>query len=124
AMKVARRATRGLDEAGCGAEVPFFVGVEDGDHGNFGQVQAFTQKIDTDQDIELAFAECAQNFDPFDSVDFAVEVPDVDADVPQIIGKFFGGACGQGGDENAFFGIHAFADFVDQIVDLPFERLQ
>jgi hypothetical protein len=47
-------AAHGLDERAGGAEEAFLVGVEDGDEGDFGQVEAFAEKIDADEDVELA----------------------------------------------------------------------
>jgi hypothetical protein len=41
---VAGGAADGLDEAALGAEEAFFVGVEDGDEGDLGEVEAFAEK--------------------------------------------------------------------------------
>ena len=65
----------------------------------------------------------AQNFHALDGVNLAVQIADVDADVAQVIGQFLRRALGQGRDQRAFFFVGAFADFLDQIVDLAFERL-
>ena len=41
----------------CGAaEEAFFVGVEDGYEGDFGEVEPFAEEVDADEDVVLAFA--------------------------------------------------------------------
>ena len=49
AFDVARAAADGLNQRGGAAEIAFFVGVQNGDQRNFGQVQAFAQQVDADQ---------------------------------------------------------------------------
>ena len=46
--------TDGLDERGGAAQITFFVGVENGDEGDFRQVEAFAQQVDADEDVEFA----------------------------------------------------------------------
>src|SRR5690348_4178233 len=54
ALDVAGAAANGLNERGGAAEITFLVGVENGDEGNFGKVEAFAEKIDADEDVEFA----------------------------------------------------------------------
>jgi hypothetical protein len=46
-----------------GAEEAFLVGVEDGDEGDLGEVEALAGEVDTDEDVVLAFAEVAGEAD-------------------------------------------------------------
>ena len=62
------------------AEEAFFVGVEDGDERNFGQVEAFAQEVDADEDVEFALAQIAQELDAFERLDLGVHVAAADAD--------------------------------------------
>jgi hypothetical protein len=78
AVEMAGGAAGGLDQAGGAAQVAFLVGVQDGDEGDFGQIEAFAEEVDADEHVELAFAQGAQDFDTFDGVDFAVEIADVE----------------------------------------------
>jgi len=48
AVEMASGAADDLDESGFGAEETFFVGVEDGNEGDFGEVEAFAEEVDTD----------------------------------------------------------------------------
>ena len=50
----ARGAAYDLNQAAVGAQEAFFVGVEDGNEGDFGDVQAFAQEVDTDQHVKQA----------------------------------------------------------------------
>ena len=121
AMEMTGGAAGGLNQAGGAAEVAFLVGVEDGDEGNLGKIKAFAEEVDADEDVEVAFAQGAEDFDTFDGVDFAVEIADVNADIAQVIGEFLGSALGEGGDQDAFVLFDAFARLFDQIIDLAAE---
>ena len=115
---VAGGAADGLDEGGGGSEEAFFVGVEDGDEGDFGQVEAFAEQVDADEDVVFAEAELAEEFDALQGVDVGVEVADFDAGVEEVVGEVFGHFFGEGGDEDAFVFGGSGADFADKVVDL------
>ena len=118
---VAGGAAGGLDEGGFAAEEAFFVGVEDADEGDFGEVEAFSEKVDANEDVAVAFAEGAEDFDAFDGVDVAMEVADFESDIAEVVGEVFGGAFGEGGDEDALAALDALAAEFDGFVDLAFE---
>ncbi len=101
AFDVAGGAADGLDEGALGAEEAFFVGVEDGDEGDFGEVEAFAEEVDADEDVVLAFAEVAEEFDAFEGFDLGVHVAAADAYFGVVAGEVFGHALGEGGDEDA-----------------------
>ena len=60
ALSVSCGAADGLDERAFGTQKSFFVGVEDADQGDFGQIEAFAQQVDADEHIELSEAQIAQ----------------------------------------------------------------
>ena len=122
AFEMAGAAADGLDERSAGTQEAFFVGVENGDERDFGQVESFAQKIDADQYVELAFAQIAQNFDPLERFDFRVHVAALHADFAVVLGEIFGHALGEGGYQHAFAFLDARADLVQQVVDLAFHR--
>jgi len=43
-----------LDQGTARSQETLLVGVQDGDQGDLGQVQALAQQVDADQDVELA----------------------------------------------------------------------
>jgi len=47
----------------------FLVRVEDGDEGDFGEVEAFAEEVDADEDVVLAAAERAEELDAFEGFD-------------------------------------------------------
>ena len=118
---VAGGAAGGLHEGGLAAEEAFFVGIEDADEGDFGEVEAFAEEVDADEDVAVALAEGAEDFDALDGVDVAVEVADFEADVAEVVGEVLGGAFGEGGDEDALAALDALAAEFDGFVDLAFE---
>ena len=54
-LLVARSPPRSLDERSRGPQEPLLIGVENRDERDFRKVEAFTQKVDADKNIELAF---------------------------------------------------------------------
>ena len=66
---------------------PLFVGVEDGDERDFGEVEAFAQQVDADEDVELTETEVAQDVDAGERVDVGVEVADADAEAVEVVGE-------------------------------------
>ena len=121
AVEVAGGATGGLDEGGLVAEKAFFVGIENTDERNLGEVEAFAEKVDADENVELGGAEGAQDFDALDGVDVGVEVAHLEIDASEIVGEVFGGFFGESGDEDALVFFHPLAAEFDGFVDLAFE---
>ena len=118
---VAGGATDGLDEGALAAKEAFFVGVKDGDEGDLGQVQAFAKEVDADQDVVLAFAEVAEEFDPLESFDLGVHVAAADADLSVVACEVLGHALGEGGDKDALVVGSAVTDLGEEVVDLALD---
>ena len=100
------------------AEEALLVGVEDGDERHLGQVEALPQEVDADQHVELAQAEVPQDLDALDGVDLGVEVPDLDAQLEEVVGEVLGHLLGERGDEDAVALGDPLVDVLDQVVDL------
>ena len=115
---VARGAAARLDEGARAAQEALFVGVEDRDEGDFGQVEAFPEKIDTDQHVELAAPEVAKNLDAFERVNVAVQIPNANTKLGVVLGQILGHALRQRGHEHALVLGGALPDAREQIVDL------
>jgi hypothetical protein len=92
---VAGGASNGLDEGALGAEEALFVGVQYCYQRDFGEVEAFAEEIDADEDVLLAFAEVAEEFDAFGGFDFGVQVSVADAYFGLVAGEVFGHALGE-----------------------------
>ena len=69
ASHVARGAADGLDERGLRAQEALLVGIENGDEGAFGNVEALAQQIDADQNVEGAEPQIANNLDALQRLD-------------------------------------------------------
>ena len=76
---VARGTAHRLDQRGLGAEEALLVGVEDRHECHLGKIEAFTEKVDADEHVELAEAKVPHDLDPFDRVDVRVQVADLEA---------------------------------------------
>ena len=63
-------AAHGLDQRAGGAEKAFLVGVEDGDEGDFGQVEALAEKVDADQRVVLSTAQGGEKLDALEGFYF------------------------------------------------------
>ena len=120
---VARRAADGLDQRGARAQEALLVGVEDRHQGHLGQVEALTQEVDADQDVELAGAQFAQQLDTAQRVDVAVQVAHLDAEFQEVVREVLGHLLGERGDQDALVLLRARADLVHQVVDLALGRL-
>ncbi len=107
-----------LDERGFGAEEALLVGVEDGDDGDFGEVETFAEEVDADEDVEGSLTEFAEDFGAVEGLDFGVEVFAFEAGLAHVVREIFGEAFGEGGDEGAFAFLGAEAGFGDEVGDL------
>ena len=101
AVGVSGGAADGLDEGGFGAEEAFLVRIQDRDEAAFGDVEAFAQKVDADEDVEGAEAEVAEDLDAFERVDVGVHVADLDALFVHVFGEILGHAFGERGAKGA-----------------------
>src|SRR6185437_12877069 len=91
------------------------------DEGDFGEVEAFAQKVDADEDVVLALAEVAEEFDAFEGFDFGVHIAAADADLGVVVGEVLGHALGEGSDEDALADLGAGADLGEEVVDLALD---
>jgi len=66
----------GLDEGALGAQEPFLVGVEDGDQGDLGEVEALAQEVDADEDVKDPQAQVPDDLHALEGGDVGVEVAD------------------------------------------------
>ena len=87
AAGVARRPADHLDQRPGRAQEALLVGVEDRDQGHLGQVDALAQEVDPDEDVEDAEPQVAQDRDPLERVDLAVEVLDLDPELLEVVGR-------------------------------------
>jgi hypothetical protein len=110
-----------LDEGALAAEEAFFVGVENGYEGDFREVETFAKEVDSDEDVVLAFAEVAEEFDAFEGFDLGVHVAAADSYFGVVAGEVFGHALGEGGDEDALIFFGAVTDFGEEVVDLALD---
>ncbi len=95
AVHVARGATDGLDERARAPQEALLVGVEDRDERHLGQVEPLAEEVDSDEHVELAEAEIAQDVDAVERLDVGVQVADADAELAVVVGEVLGHALRQ-----------------------------
>ena len=122
AFAVAGGASGGLDERARRTEKTDFICIEDGDKCNFRQVDPFAEQIDTDKAVEVAVPEFVEDANPFNGVEFTVEIAGADTDFREVIGEAFSILFGQCGDESAFAASGTFTDLGDDIIEFVFQR--
>src|SRR5256885_11538796 len=85
----------GLDQRSLGAQETLLVRIQNGHQRNFGNIQAFPQKIDSDQDIEFTEAQVTDDFDPLNGFYVGMQIANLDTVFGQVIGQIFRHAFGQ-----------------------------
>ena len=115
-------ATRGLYQAGGAAEEAFFIGIEYGYERDFGKVEAFAQKVDPDEHVEVALAQTTENLHALDSINIGVQIFNIESSLAQVVAKVFGHTLSQGGGEGTLVRFRGFADFANKIFHLPIDR--
>ena len=71
-----------------------------------------------DEHVELAEAEAAQDLDPLERVDLAVQVPHPDAELDQVVGEVLRHLLRERGDQHPLVGLGPQVDLGDEVVDL------
>ncbi len=89
------------------AQEALLVGVEDRDERHLGQVETLPQQVDADEHVELAEPQRAQDLDPLERVDLAVQVAHADAELEQVVGEVLGHLLGERGDEHPLVALDA-----------------
>ena len=122
AVDVPRSPADGLDQRPFGPQEAFLVGIEDRHQRHLRQVEALAKQVDTDQHIEHAGAQVADDLNALEVVDVGMQIPDLDAVLRQERGQIFGHALGQRGDQHAVATRHPQTDFGQHVVDLGARR--
>ena len=85
---------------------------------DLGQVEALPQQVDAHEHVEVAEAEGAQDLDPLQRVDLAVQVAHADAELEEVVGEVLGHLLRERGDEHPLVGVGPDADLGHEVVDL------
>ena len=107
-----------LRQGAVGAQEALLVGVHDRHQGDLRQVQTLAQQVDPHEHVDHPLTEVADDFDPVQSLDFAVDVGAGDAQAVEIAGEFLRHALGQGGHQDPVPRVDGRPDFADEVVHL------
>ena len=122
-VHMTRRAPRGLNKGSLAAQKSLLVCVQNADERNLGKIEAFTEQINPDKNVEIRGAQSAQDLHALDCVDVAVQVTHFQADIAQVIGKIFRCSLRQRSDQNALTFFHPLAAKLNRLIDLTLQRL-
>src|SRR6185437_13057314 len=99
-MEVSGRPSHRLNEGPVGTQESLLVGIQHGYQRHFRQVEAFAQKVDPHEHVELAEPQPADDLDALDGVDFGVQIPDAHRLLLQVVREVFRHPFGEGRDEH------------------------
>src|SRR5262249_51194556 len=122
-VDVARRATCGLDERGLTSQKSFLVRIQNADKRNLGKIEPFAKQIDSDENVEIRCAQCAQNFHALNGVDVAMQITYLQSDIAQIVSEIFCRSLGERRHKNALAFFYALTTQLNRLVDLILELL-
>jgi hypothetical protein len=112
-----------LDKGLLRAQKSFFVGIQYGYQRHFRQVQSFAQKIDADQNIKFATSQIAQNLYPLKRFNIRMQVTNAHTDFGKVLRQILRHPLGQSCYQNTLMLFRALATLFEQMVDLPFYRM-
>ena len=104
------------------AQEPFLVGIEDRHEGDLRQVDPLAEQVDADEHVEDAEPQVAQDRDPLEGVDLAVQVLDLDAELLEVVGEVLGHLLGERRDERPLPPVDPCPDLLEEVVDLTVGR--
>ena len=122
AADVAGRPADHLDQRPRAPQEPLLVGVEDRDERHLRQVDPLAEEVDPDEHVEDPEPQVAQDRHPLERVDLAVEVLDLDPELPEVVGEVLGHLLRQGRDEGPLAALDPEPDLLQQVVDLAVGR--
>ena len=113
----------GLDHRALTAQKSFLVGVDDRHERNLRQVKPFAQQIDAHEHVKFAETQIAQDLHTLQRLDLRMQIARCDACVHQIICEILRHALGQRCHEHTLVAHNAPTHAIDEIVDLPGDRM-
>ncbi len=108
-----------LDQAGARPEEALLVSVKDCDQRHLGQVQAFTEQVDTHQDVVISQPQLAEKLHPLERIDLRVQVASPHPHLEQVVGQVLRHFLGERGHQHPLVGYCSLPYLVEQVVNLP-----
>ena len=122
AVRIARGAPDGLDQAGLAAQKAFFVCIQNGDQRDFRQVKPLAQQVDPHDHVDRADPQVLDDLHALKGIHLVVHILRLDAVFFEIIGQILRHFHRQRRDQCPFVALDTLADLPQQIFDLPFHR--
>ena len=118
ALGISRGAADGLNQTGLTAEEALLIRIEDRHQRHLGQVETFTQEVNTHQHIELTKAQVADDLHTLQGRHIRVHIPHADTALTEMGGQVLCHPLGEGGHQHTLVALGASLNFGGQIFDL------
>src|SRR6185295_9821290 len=86
-VAISRSTTGRLNEGSMRAKIAFFIRVQNRDEAHLGQVQPFSQQIDSDKDIKHSASQIPHNLCALERLDIGVKVSNLQAQLVIVFGQ-------------------------------------
>ena len=117
-MLVSSGSTNRLEKTAFVSQEALSVGVKDGHQAHLGNIEALTQKVDADDDVDVAEAKGVDDLGSLNGVNFRMQVVRLDPHAIEVSRHLFGELDGHDRHQASFPALNAQVDFCQQVVDL------
>ena len=114
-VDVSGRAADGLHQRRFAPQEAFLVGVEDRHQRDLGQVEPFAEQVHAHQHVEMPLPQVAEQFDPLEGVQLAVQPLAADVLLAEIGRQVLGQPLGERGHQHPFARLGPLADLFQQV---------
>ena len=104
------------------AQESLFIRVQNRHKRDLRNIQTFSQKIDSDQNIKNIETHIPHDFCPLQRINIRMQITDTNTKFPHIIGQIFGHSFCQCSDQNLMFSCNLLLHLTNQVVNLSLNR--
>ena len=122
AVCVARGAADRLYHRRFAAQETLFIGVDNDDKRDFGDIEPLAQQVYADEYVKFTHSKVADYLHSLDRVDVVVQIAALDADVFEVVGEILRHFFSKRGYQHALAAVDTGIRFGDDVLDLPLGR--
>ena len=111
-----------LDQGSFRTKEAFLICIQNGYQRDLRNIQTFSQKVDTHQNIKYIQPHVADDFRPFQRINIRMQVLNPDAKLLHIVCQILSHPLGQGSDQHFMMSCCFFIDLAHQIINLTLYR--
>ena len=122
AVHVARSTSNGLHKRTFASQKTLFVGVHNGDQGDFRKIKPFPKQVHPNQHVKESGPQRVHDFNALHGFHVAVNVAAANPVAREVLRELLGHSLGQRGDQHPFVTLASQPNLFHQVVDLVFDR--